>query len=155
RPENLAYVIYTSGSTGMPKGVIVEHRNFSNLIQAQIPLFQVGPDSRVLQTISLTFDASLGEIFRALASVATLYEPSSEQALPGAEMLKFLQDERISVMATPPSLLAALPEGAELPELRTLTVGGEACPPELAARWGRGRRLINGYGPTETTVGAT
>lgn len=154
-PSNLAYMIYTSGSTGVPKGVLVEHRSLVNLITAQIPLFGVGPNSRVLQMISLTFDASLGEIFRALVSGATLYQPGPDEVLPGPDLLRVLQEQRISVVTLPPSLLAVMPEGTNLPNLRTLTVGGEACPAELATRWGKGRRLINGYGPTETTVGAT
>ena len=45
-PEHLAYIIYTSGSTGRPKGVMVEHRNLSHTIGAQIPLFGLTPDSR-------------------------------------------------------------------------------------------------------------
>lgn len=155
RPENLAYIIYTSGSTGLPKGVMIEHRSLTNLIQAQIPLFALGPESRVLQMISLTFDASLGEIFRALASGATLYQPPEAASLPGPEMLHYLRSHRITAMALPPSVLSAIPEGEELPDLRTLTVGGEACPAELARRWAPGRRLLNGYGPTETTIGAT
>lgn len=155
-PGNLSYMIYTSGSTGIPKGVLVEHRSLVNLITAQIPIFGVGPGSRVLQMISLTFDASLGEIFRALVSGATLYQPGPDEALPGHDLLRLLQNQSISVVTLPPSLLAAMPEGANLPDLRTLTVGGEACPPELASRWEKeGRTLINGYGPTETTVGAT
>jgi hypothetical protein len=32
---------------------------------------------------------------------------------------------------------------------------GEACAPEVAARWSRGRRLLNAYGPTEATVCST
>jgi len=153
-PDNAAYIIYTSGSTGEPKGVVVEHRNLVNLVLAQVPLFEVGPGSRVLQMISLSFDASLGEIFRALVSGATLCLARQEDLLPGPGLLELLRRERISVVAMPPSLLANLPDES-LPDLRTLVIGGEACPPEVAARWGQGRRLINGYGPTETTIGAT
>ncbi len=33
-----------------------------------------------------------------------------------------------------------------------MVVGAEAAPPELVARWSRGRRVVNAYGPTESTV---
>ena len=39
-----------------------------------------------------------------------------------------------------------------LPDLRTLCSAGEVCPPDVARKWGRGRRFLNGYGPTEATV---
>ncbi|UCH97685.1 MAG: AMP-binding protein, partial [Candidatus Aminicenantes bacterium] len=32
KPGDLAYVIYTSGTTGKPKGVMLEHRNVTNLV---------------------------------------------------------------------------------------------------------------------------
>ena len=52
----------------------------------------------------------------------------------------------------PPALLSTLSE--DIP-LQNLIVAGEACPPDVAARWSKGRRMVNAYGPTETTVCAT
>jgi amino acid adenylation domain-containing protein/non-ribosomal peptide synthase protein (TIGR01720 family) len=153
-PGQLAYIIYTSGSTGHPKGVMVEHRSLSHTIRAQLPLFDLNPDSRVLATIALSFDASLGEIFRTLAAGATLCLARREELLPGPGLIGLLRDQRITATSLVTAVLAALPT-EDVPELRTLTVGGEALPAELAARWSRGRRVLNGYGPTETTIGAT
>ena len=43
-----------------------------------------------------------------------------------------------------------------IPSIRTVNVGGEACPQELVERWGgAGRRILNTYGPTEATVTCT
>ena len=157
RPGNLAYVIFTSGSTGKPKGVLVEHRNAVSIIEAQLDPFGIDASSKVLQMLSLSFDAALGEIFRAIAAGATLYVAPKDQLVPGPGLVDLMRDCAITVLALPPTVLAALPQEAaeQLPALRTLTVGGEACSPQLARHWGRGRRMINGYGPTETTIGAT
>jgi non-ribosomal peptide synthetase-like protein len=53
-----------------------------------------------------------------------------------------------------PTLLAMMND--DIPTLRLLIVGGEACPDDLVRRWHRpGRRMVNTYGPTEATVIAT
>ncbi|MCL1472480.1 non-ribosomal peptide synthetase [Argonema antarcticum] len=154
KPDNLAYVIYTSGSTGKPKGVLVAHSGLSNLATAQIQIFNVQPNSRVLQFASLSFDASVSEIFMALVGGATLVIGTRESLLPGADLIQLLRDYAIATVTLPPSVLALLlPE--ELPTLQTIIVAGEACSPDLAAKWSLGRRFFNAYGPTESTVCAT
>lgn len=155
-PHNLAYIVYTSGSTGVPKGVMIEHGSLTNVICGQIPKFGISPDSRVLQMLSTSFDAAFGEIFRTLVGGATLFLVPKEQLLPGPSLIDLLRERRITTVTMSVASLGALPSvNAELPDLQTLTVGGEACLPELAARWSQGRQFINGYGPTETTIGAT
>ncbi|KAF9343231.1 hypothetical protein BGX26_006061, partial [Mortierella sp. AD094] len=65
-PNHLAYVIYTSGSTGKPKGVMIEHCGVVNQISTRHTVTGVDSTSRVLQFASLSFDASVDEIFIAL-----------------------------------------------------------------------------------------
>ena len=72
----------------------------------------------------------------------------------GDELADFLRERDVSVMACCPTLLATIEQ--DLPKLRLLLVGGEACPQNLVARWHKpGRRILNSYGPTEATVTAT
>ncbi|MFM7713468.1 MAG: AMP-binding protein, partial [Microcystis sp.] len=104
-PENLAYVIYTSGSTGKPKGVLVAHRGLCNLSQAQIKLFNVQPDSCVLQFASISFDASIWEIVMALCAGARLYLGTREELQPGQPLLELLQEQEITHLTLVPSAL--------------------------------------------------
>ncbi|WP_312873266.1 non-ribosomal peptide synthetase [Kibdelosporangium persicum] len=153
QPDQAAYVIYTSGSSGVPKGVVVSHRGFAGLAVSHRDRLEVGPDSRVLQFASPSFDASVWELVMALASGATLVVAENEQ-LSGEPLSRTLSTNAVSHMTVPPSVLATLPVG-ELPDLSTVVVAGEMLPVDLAKVWAEGRRLINAYGPTETTVCAT
>ncbi|MGH8566236.1 MAG: amino acid adenylation domain-containing protein [Gammaproteobacteria bacterium] len=153
-PENLAYVIYTSGSTGRPKGTLLPHRGLCNVSEAQVRTFGLGPGDRVLQFASLSFDASTFEIVMALRGGATLCLGRRESLLPGPALIRLLQDMAITLVTLPPSALAPLPT-EELSGLRIITVAGEACSAELAARWAEAHRFFNLYGPTEGTIWAT
>jgi amino acid adenylation domain-containing protein/non-ribosomal peptide synthase protein (TIGR01720 family) len=153
-PDNLAYCIYTSGSTGKPKGVLVEHHSLCNLTLAQIRLFNVHSNSKILQFVSFSFDVATGDIFMALCRGATLYLASTDTSLALASLTETLHEQAITHIELPASVLAALPFH-DLPALQSLVVGGEACPPELIAQWSKGRELFNAYGPTEATICAT
>lgn len=153
-PDNLAYVIYTSGSTGKPKGVLLAHCGLCNLATAQIQLFDVQPKSRVLQFASFSFDASVSEVFMAIVPGATLVLAKGDSLMPGPALIGLLRDCAITTVTLPPSVLAVLP-AEEFPALQTIIVAGEACPPDVVARWEPGHQFFNAYGPTESTVCAT
>src|SRR6266540_1003360 len=152
--ENLAYVIYTSGSTGRPKGVMVRHSGLRNLVEAQKDAFDIGDQSRVLQFASLSFDASVWEIFSALAAGGSLHLYAQEWLMPGEDLARVLREDRITMVTLPPTALAALAQ-EELFDLHTVIAAGEACGAEVVERWAGGRNFFNAYGPTEATVCAS
>ena len=153
-PLDLCYVIYTSGSTGKPKGVQIEHRSAAHLVRAEQRLFGVRADDRVYQGFSLAFDASVEEVWLALAVGATLVTATPPMAHAGAALSALLTEAQVTVVSCVPTLLAMLTD--DIPSMRLLIVGGEACPSDLVRRWCRpGRRMVNTYGPTEATVIAT
>lgn len=155
RPSDLAYLIYTSGTTGKPKGVMIEHGGIANLVASDLEAFQLGPQDRVGQSSSSAYDSSVEEIWLAWASGATLVVLDDETVRLGPDLVEWLHRERVTVLCPPPTMLRAMacaePDRA-LPDLRLLYVGGEMLPPDVAARWSRGRRMVNGYGPTECSV---
>lgn len=154
-PSSLAYVIYTSGTTGRPKGVEVEHRSILNLVLGDLAEFGLGVEDRVAQGSSASYDSSIEEMWLAWAAGGTAVVLDDETARLGPDLLPWLQEQRITVLCPPPTLLRTLACGdpqRALPHLRLLYVGGEALPEDLVELWSRGRRLENGYGPTECTV---
>ncbi|UBU17187.1 non-ribosomal peptide synthetase [Nonomuraea gerenzanensis] len=162
--RDTAYILYTSGSTGRPKGVAVEHRALLNLATAVRPQFPVTSEDRVLQYVSFGFDVAVSDLFFTFVAGAELHVAAECERL-GEDLYARLRDSRITYAFLPPSAAMSLPYPPDgwrdaqeegLPELRTLAIGGEACPPELVARWATARRrVVDAYGPSENTVYAT
>ncbi len=153
-PDDAAYIIYTSGSTGRPKGVIVTQRGIPNLAECQTAHLGIGPNSRVLQFASVSFDVLFKELLMAFASGAALVVPKSDQRF-GQALADTLLRHRVTHALIPPAALAGLPREAALADLQTLLVGVEPCPKELVAHWSRNRRMFNSYGPAEATITST
>ncbi|WOI44119.1 non-ribosomal peptide synthetase [Acidovorax sp. BLS4] len=151
--QEAAYLIYTSGSTGTPKGVVVPHAGLHSLAASMAEQMDIGQDARVLQFSSSGFDASVMDLLMAFHVGAALVLPGPAPWL-GQDLAQGLVRQSISHALIPPAALASVPPG-EFPALRTLVVGGDVCPPALAAQWATGRRMINAYGPTEITICAS
>lgn len=149
-----AYVIYTSGSSGRPKGVEVAQSSICNFIDVVPAIYDVRESDRVYQGMTISFDFSIEEIWPTWAVGATLVVGPNDSRRLGEELADFLDETGVTVLYCVPTLLATIPR--DLPRVRSLLVGGEACPAELVERWSTAeRRMLNTYGPTEATVTAT
>lgn len=153
-PNLWAYVIYTSGSTGTPKGIPITHRQICHLVRAEQSVFGIQPQDRVYQGFSISFDMWCEETWISYLAGASLWVADAATAKDLDELERALLENEITVLHAVPSLLAVL--NPELPSLRLINAGGEACTPQVLSKWARGRRrFFNTYGPTETTVSAT
>lgn len=166
RETDAAYLIYTSGSTGTPKGVVVEHRGAVNLVRGFLARHRF-EGQRLLMIPPLIFDASVGDVFPALACGSALVLHPSPTELGPSELERFCRDFRVSAIDAPAALWRRWSEGWALrtqrepllPELNLMMIGGESVPVEQVRRFAEttGRRvtLCNHYGPTEASVCAT
>jgi non-ribosomal peptide synthetase-like protein len=153
-PDDVAYVMYTSGSSGRPKGVMVTQDSICNFLSVVPDVYDVRPDDRVYQGMTISFDFSIEEIWPTWVKGATIVVGPTDSRRLGGELADFLEERSVNVLYCVPTLLATLPR--ELPGIRSVLVGGEACPAQLVNRWSQpGRRMLNTYGPTEATVTAT
>ena len=151
---DLCYIIYTSGTTGKPKGVLLEHKNVVNYIHGALNIYPINNSDRALQGFSVSFDASVEEIWVPLSVGATLVIGTFEIMRSGDRFSAILNDLNITFLSCAPTLLSMVKE--DIPGLKILIFGGEVCPKDMAARWCKPARLVfNTYGPTEAAVIAT
>lgn len=154
-PDDPAYLLYTSGSTGIPKGVLVSHRAFVNMILSQIQVFELTPADRVLQLASCAFDAALSELFMGWLSGAAVALADRAAVRDSAVLARFLSDRQVTLATFTPSWLRQLRD-ADLRPLQRVILAGEAVRGADVARLRRlGIVCYNAYGPTETAVCAT
>lgn len=155
RPEEPCCLVQTSGSAGQPQGVSISHRSLLHNIDNYRTMLGIGPADRVSLLASPRFGAANSSIYGSLLSGACLC-PFDIKARGFAALIQWLQEERITVLHTTPSLFRALARQVEpqtLPHLRAIKLGGEAAyPADVAlfrATFSSGCLLVNGLGLSE------
>ncbi|MFE9452188.1 amino acid adenylation domain-containing protein [Streptomyces sp. NPDC006739] len=155
----LAYVYFTSGSTGEPKGAMCEHAGMLNHLYAKIDDLGIDEDCVVAQTAPQCFDISLWQLVSALLVGGRTLLVEQDVIVDVTRFLDTLVDGRAGVAQVVPSYLEVVVSYLEqhprpLPDLRCVSVTGEALKRELVQRWFAvqpGIRLVNAYGLTETS----
>lgn len=157
---DLAYILYTSGSTGTPKGVMITHRSSMAFVVWAKEYVGLAPTDRVACHAPLHFDLSIFSMFSTIMSGATMIIVPEHTSTFPIRLAKFIEDQRITVWYSVPSVLILLVlygnlRAHDLSKLQTIIFAGEVFPPkylrkliDLVPR----SRYLNWYGPTETNV---
>ncbi|MFC3572336.1 amino acid adenylation domain-containing protein [Streptomyces yaanensis] len=158
-PDQLAYIYFTSGSTGEPKGAMCEHAGMLNHLYAKIDDLGIGEGRVVAQTAPQCFDISLWQLLAALLVGGRTLLVEQDVIVDVERFLDTLVRGRVGVVQVVPSYLEVVVSYLEghprpLPDLRCVSVTGEALKRELVQRWFTvqpGIKLVNAYGLTETS----
>lgn len=157
--DDTAYIMYTSGSTGKPKGVLVTNRNIIRLVN-NTNFIEFKEDDVILQTGSLTFDASTFEVWGALLNGLKLHLVEEDKLLDVDLLRNEIRKSKASIMWVSSPLFNQLSQTDEklFDGVRVLLVGGDVLSPKninVVKNACKGITIINGYGPTENTTFST
>ena len=158
--EDQAYILYTSGSTGFPKGVMISHRAALSFVDWAVERFGLTCQDRLSNHAPLHFDLSIFDIFGAASAGACMIIVPPEISLFPIDLAQFIEQERITVWYSVPSVLTRLVlhgllGNRNLHFLRAVLFAGEVFPVKFLRQL---KSLVpdadyyNLYGPTETNV---
>ncbi|MGW9024147.1 non-ribosomal peptide synthetase [Streptomyces sp. NPDC055722] len=159
KADQLAYIYFTSGSTGEPKGAMCEHAGMLNHLFAKIDDLGIDRGQVVAQTAPQCFDISLWQLLAPLLVGGQTLLVEQAAIVDVERFVDTVVRGRAAVVQVVPSYLEVVVSYLEqhpraLPDLRCVSVTGEALKHELIERWFRLQpriKLVNAYGLTETS----
>lgn len=156
--DSIAYLLYTSGSTGRSKAVEQTHGNLARHAQRYADLMKFDPTDRVALTASMSFDASLMDLFGGLVAGATVI-PLDLRTLDLADLPTVTRDLAVSTLHLTPTVfrtVSSVTHDSSFHHVRVLVLGGEQMrPSEVEAfdtRFAPGADLLNLYGAAEHSL---
>ncbi|PTB42652.1 hypothetical protein M441DRAFT_137805, partial [Trichoderma asperellum CBS 433.97] len=147
--SSAAFVFFTSGSTGLPKGIIITHTAYCTSARSHSKALRINEESRVMQFAAYTYDVSVGEIFTTLICGGCICVPSNHDRVNN--LAAAIQRMGVTWMFLTPSV-AGLLQPEDVPNLKTLVLGGEPATKQNFITWANGVYLINSYGPAECSI---
>jgi amino acid adenylation domain-containing protein len=151
-----AYVMHTSGTTGDPVGVLGSHEPVTHFIAWHVRTFGLTEHDRFGLLSGLSYDPMLRDVFTPMFLGAELCVPEQAYLAEPRRLFRWLADQEITVVHVTPMLIRLIAEGAEgatLPSLRWLFVGGDvltAADAVAISTIAPSARAVSFYGTTET-----
>ena len=140
------------GSTGVPKGCMLEYGNITAFCHWYKKYYHVDHSSKIAAYASFGFDASMMDIYGAIANGAELHIIPEEIRLDFIALQRYFEENGVthSFMTTQVGRQFAMEMSCE--SLQYLSIGGEKLVPMEPPK---DYRFFNAYGPTECTIFTT
>lgn len=106
--ENNIYTIYTSGSTGNPKGVLKTQKNMIAFVNNFVGTFNFENGLKIANQTPLFFDASMKDIYLAMATCSTIYFPDKSLFAMPVKLVEYLNENKIDYICWVPSALSII-----------------------------------------------
>jgi len=150
---------YTSGTTGNPKAVVYSHRAvvLHTLTEVAADMMGIASGDTILAIVPLFHANAWGLPYAGVMTGTRMVWPGP--FMQPADLADLIQNERVTFVGGVPTIIAGLYQYLranrgeyDVSSLRTIVVGGAACPPSLMEGFYRdfGVWISHAWGMTET-----
>lgn len=154
--DRAAYILYTSSPSGYPLGIMVGNHQVVSMSERFGKAFNISGDDILLQYSAVIVNIFIEEVFGTLLNGAVLAIPSSETRNDPEALMRFADDQYVSIISGFPYLLHELNGMPSLPQtLRLVISGGDQLSPQSVGHLVQQIPVYNTYDPQEATVFST
>lgn len=158
--RSAAAMCYTSGTTGNPKAVVYSHRAIvlHTMTQVAADMMNLKGDDTILSIVPMFHANAWGLPYAAVMTGCKMVWPGA--FLQPADVAELIEKERVTFIGGVPTIIGALYQHLlenkgkyDISSLKTIVVGGSACPRSLMEGFHRefGIWICHAWGMTETT----